>query len=81
MEQTMATAVALELEPWRELVRLDFTETPGLRLTLPQAQRLWCLDRDLCKDVLDSLVETRFLTRVDTRYCRTGGLDASWLVD
>lgn len=77
----MATAVALDLEPWRELVRLDFTESPGLRLTLPQAQRLWCLDRDLCKDVLDSLVETAFLTYVDTRYCRTGGLDASWLVD
>lgn len=36
---------------------------PGLRLTLPQAQRLWNLDARTCEDALGHLVELRFLAR------------------
>jgi hypothetical protein len=36
-------------------------EMPGLRLNLPQAQRLWGLDAPRCEAVLDSLVETGVL--------------------
>ena len=30
----------------------EFVEMPGLRLTAPQAQRLWGLERDLCDALL-----------------------------
>ena len=44
-------------------VRGEFLEMPGLRLTEPQARRLWALDPSLCHDVLDALVSTGFLLR------------------
>ena len=43
--------------------RSDFLEMPGLRLTLPQAARLWAYDAVFCGEVLAMLVETRFLIR------------------
>jgi hypothetical protein len=39
----------------------EFLEMPGLRLTCPQAQRLWGLDERTCKTLLDSLVDVKFL--------------------
>ena len=44
-------------------IQCEFLEMPGLRLTQPQACRLWWLDRDLCKELLASLVDAKFLTR------------------
>ena len=44
-------------------VRSEFLEMPGLRLTLPQAGRLWGLDQASCSAMLDALVESRFLLR------------------
>lgn len=41
----------------------EFLEMPGLRLTQPQACRLWGLDRDTCGTLLSHLVEAKFLTR------------------
>ena len=41
----------------------DFLEMPGLRLTLPQAARLWAYDTSFCGEVLAMLVENRFLVR------------------
>ncbi len=38
---------------------------PGLKLTVPQAARLWHFDSALCTAVLSRLVEQRFL--VETR--------------
>jgi hypothetical protein len=37
-------------------VSAEFQEMPGMRLTLPQAQRLWCLDGDTCAEVVALLV-------------------------
>lgn len=37
---------------------------PGLRLTLPQAQRLWDLEPTACADLLAHLVEMKFLARI-----------------
>jgi hypothetical protein len=51
-------------------VRSEFIEMPGLRLRLDQAQRLWNLDRVSCENVLRSLVEAKFLDRVDEMYAR-----------
>ena len=44
-------------------VKREFAEMPGLRLTMPQAMRLWGLDRDECQRVINSLVNTAFLQR------------------
>jgi len=44
-------------------VRSEFVEMPGLRLTEPQARRLWGLDQASCSMLLERLVEVRFLTR------------------
>jgi hypothetical protein len=41
----------------------EYHEMPGLRLTIPQAQRLWGLQRLDCEALMGSLVETGFLVR------------------
>jgi hypothetical protein len=52
----------------------EFVEMPGLRLTVPQAQRLWGLERDVCDAVLGALVEARFLARTrDGAFIRLDG--------
>jgi len=53
-------------EEWLRRAKSEFVEMPGLRLTEPQARRLWGLDQASCSRLLDTLVETRFL-------CRTRG--------
>jgi hypothetical protein len=42
-------------------IRSEFLEMPGLRLTLVQASRLWGLEQDDCRRVIDALVGTSFL--------------------
>ena len=44
-------------------VQGEYLEMPGLRLTLPQAQRLWGLDRTACDTLLTALVDANFLFR------------------
>lgn len=44
-------------------VRGEYLEMPGLSLTERQAQRLWGLDPERCKTVLDALLEAGFLRR------------------
>jgi predicted metalloprotease len=43
---------------------------PGLRLTLPQAKRLWDLDEQTCVRTLERLVEFGFLCRTACGYAR-----------
>ena len=54
---------ALAFEALVERVRSEFLEMPGLRLTLPQAARLWGLDLTACEAVVDALVRCEFLHR------------------
>ena len=42
-------------------VRGDFTEMPGLELTMGQAIRLWNMGADDCRFALDSMVDAGFL--------------------
>ena len=42
-------------------VQGEFLEMPGLRLTEPQARRLWGLDAASCDALLGALVEAKFL--------------------
>lgn len=44
-------------------VRAEFLEMPGLKLTVPQAQRLWGVDQRTCEAVIEELTATRFLAR------------------
>jgi hypothetical protein len=43
-------------------IRTEYLEMPGLRLTREQAQRLWGVERALCQQVLDTLVDVKFLS-------------------
>ena len=47
-------------------VRAEFIEMPGLRLTFPQAMRLWGLGEADCRRVIDMLVGACFLQRTST---------------
>jgi hypothetical protein len=42
-------------------IRMEFIEMPGMRLTRPQARRLWNLSQAACDELLDALVEEGFL--------------------
>jgi hypothetical protein len=53
----------------------EFREMPGLHLTEPQARRLWDLDEMTCREILNVLVDLRFLRR--TRGGRYSRLDAA----
>ena len=44
-------------------IRAEFLEMPGLKLTVPQAQRLWGIDRLTCEAVIEELTASRFLVR------------------
>lgn len=46
-----------------DIVKGEFLEMPGLRLTPAQARRLWGLDASECEDLLDLLVHQDFLLR------------------
>ena len=41
----------------------EFREMPGLNLTAQQARRLWDLDEFTCTEILNVLVDLRFLCR------------------
>ncbi|MBI4485876.1 MAG: hypothetical protein HY655_07690 [Acidobacteria bacterium] len=52
-------------------IRAEYLEMPGLRLTLEQAQRLCGVERTVCKQILDALVEGGFLyVKADGMYAR-----------
>jgi hypothetical protein len=51
------------LDPLVSRVRGEYLEMPGLRLTVPQACRLWHVDASACEAVLLSLMADGFLKR------------------
>ena len=59
----------MELERIVFRVREEFREMPGLRLTPAQATRLWGLEDDACRKVIDALVSADFL-----RWTRCGSV-------
>ena len=48
----------------------EFTEMPGLRLTVAQASRLWNTDAATSVALLEALVELRFLRMSNNQYGR-----------
>jgi hypothetical protein len=51
----------MELEAIVRRIREEFREMPGLRLTLAQATRLWGLEHEMCRAVIERLVASAFL--------------------
>ncbi len=51
------------IHDWLRLIRAEYLEMPGLRLTKPQAQRLWKLEPHMCDALLDALVAAEFLKK------------------
>jgi hypothetical protein len=45
-------------------IRGAYREMPGLRLTIPEACRLWRIEARLCRAILQELVADRFLARM-----------------
>jgi len=65
-KRTTMTAVETRVTDWLQIVRNEFQEIPGQRLTKPQVQRLWGLDEDTCEALVQALVQARFLTQTST---------------
>jgi hypothetical protein len=51
-------------------IRGEYTEMPGLTLTIAQASRLWRLEASVCQDLLDRLVAEGFLKCHHQAYSR-----------
>jgi hypothetical protein len=51
------------LQALMKQVQAEYAEMPGLSLTLPQAQRLWVVDRTTCEKALNHLVSAGLLRR------------------
>ena len=51
----------MEFEAVLRRVRAEFVEMPGLRLTPAQATRLWGLDCEACRTVINALIASSFL--------------------
>lgn len=46
---------------WPHLVQAEYLEMPGLQLTMAQVRRMWGLDDQSCRELLQQLVATHFL--------------------
>ena len=53
---------------WVELIRAEYREMPGLRLTKPQIQRLWGIDVATCDHVVHALEAEQFLKQMSNTY-------------
>ena len=63
----MTTTTATQrVDVWRERIRAEYLEMPGLHLTSRQMQRLWGLDESTCIAVLAVLEAEKFLHRTRT---------------
>jgi len=51
----------MNVDALTDRVRAEFVEMPGLTLTVRQASRLFGLDQDLCRQVVERLVGADFL--------------------
>lgn len=53
----------LMVADWLSIVRGEFMEVPGLRLTRGEFQRMWGLDNPTCDALIGELEDSRFLRR------------------
>ncbi len=62
MEVTGVTKQGIVAD-WLSIVRGEFMEVPGLRLTRVEFQRMWGLDNPTCDALIGELEDSRFLRR------------------
>ena len=60
-----------------DVVRREFNEMPGMRLTRAQVRRLWNLSSPECDEVVDALISDGFLVETSTGHLRSS-LDVGW---
>ena len=61
----------IEAGYWRDVIGAEYDGLPRLSLTVAQARRLWSIDERIARRVLDSYVESGYLTLTpDGRYRR-----------
>jgi hypothetical protein len=53
------------MHDWMRRIQAEYLEMPGLRLTKPQARRLWALDPHVCDALIDALVGAEFLRKTE----------------
>ncbi len=58
--------VAMIVDTVVERVRAEFEEMPGMKLTVPQASRLFGLEEDICRTIVERLVHVAYLRRTET---------------
>jgi hypothetical protein len=75
LARTLLTVTAMSFAALVDRVRLDFVDMPKMKLTLPQAVRLWSLGMDDCRYVIDSLVDAGFLALTPQRTIVRRGRD------
>lgn len=46
-------------------VRAEFDEMPGMMLTVPQASRLFGLEEEVCRTIVEKLVRSAYLRRME----------------
>jgi len=63
--------------PRIDVVRREFNEMPGMRLTRAQIRRLWNLSSPECDEVVDTLISDGFLVETSTGHLRST-LDLCW---
>jgi hypothetical protein len=74
---TAMTDAAPSEREWTQIIRGEFLEIPGLRLSSDQIQKLWGLHRDACAAILEDLLHQRFLRlTADGHYVRD--IRAGW---
>jgi hypothetical protein len=66
-----AAAPASRVTDLVALIRAEYQEMPGLRLTRAQVQRLWLLEPAICDNVLHALVDTGYLRLTASGYVRS----------
>jgi hypothetical protein len=60
----------LELTTIARRVRVEYDEMPGLVLTIPQAARLWRLEKSVVEHVMASLVDAEYLRQSPRGFVR-----------
>ena len=51
----------MDVESVTKRVQAEFEEMPGMTLTMPQASRLFGIERETCKTIVERLVTTSYL--------------------
>jgi hypothetical protein len=71
MDKSNRTKVVAD---WLAIIRAEYSEVPGLRLTIREAERLWGLEAHVCEAILETLVASSFLRRTkQDQYVRADG--------